>query len=578
MKKLNSNFRFVKALVALIALLISTADLFSQNQISHYNMLCPTSSGQEYGRSIINRIDKGYAIAGYEYNSPSCIGSYDWMFLKLQDNGNVACARILGMAYDDKCYSVIQTPDSGYFLAGYTTDVGSPFRKKATFMKLDKNCSTLLCRGLFDSLNSAYYQVIRDATPNVTFAGYNEIHVTTGYKRNKILAAKYTPAGVPLWLYRYISPGLSRDEAMTICSPMIGGGHCLAAKTDFYSGVAGNNDIMLVRLDGAGTIVWRKVYNIVTPTGGSYNAEPRKIIPMPDGGYAVVGFTNVYASTGRDIFVMRVNATGSLMWTYTYGSTSTFEEGQSLAFDGTNLVITGSQNRISPPGPSNAFILKISAAVGGAPLFFTTWDSTNGTDAGFDIITSTTGAPAGYAVTGHTYRSAVFNDAFLWRTDLNGIVDPDDTCNVFTKLPYRTNTHRLDSFTLNRVQVQEITRPCTNVTPPTQKTTLCINTAPAPAPPENGKEGINKFSLKQNSPNPFNPTTTINFELPVSGFTSIKVYDIAGRVVSTLVSEFKQMGIYSVTFNGSDLSSGVYYYKLDVEGRFTDIKKMILIK
>ena len=577
MKKSISNFRLPKALIVLLAMLFSTNTIFSQNQISHYNMLCPTSSGQEYGRSIIIRVDNGYAIAGYEYNSPSCIGNYDWMFLKLRENGTVDCARILGMPYDDKCNSLIQSKiDSGYFLAGYTSDVTSPFRKKATFMKLNKNCATVLCRGLFDTLNSAYHQVITDGTNNITFAGYNEIQVTVGFKRNKILATKYTPAGVPLWLYRYNSAGLSREEAMSLCTPVAGGGHCLAVKTDFYSGVAGNNDIMLVKLDGAGNIVWRKVYRITTPNMNTYNAEPRKIIPMPDGGYAVVGFTNVYASTGRDIFAMRVSPTGGLMWTTTYGSSSTFEEGQSITYDSTdNLVITGSQNRISPPAPPNAFILKVLAATG-LPMFYTVWDTTNGTDAGFDIITSNTGAPAGYAVTGHTYRGTLFNDVLLWRTDLNGIVNPDDTCNVFTKIPYRNNTHKLDSFPLNRVQVQEITRPCQNVTPTTQKTTLCIDVADAP--PENGSEETGKFSLNQNSPNPFNPTTTINFELPVSGFTSIKVYDIAGRVVSTLVNEFKQLGRYTVTFNGSDLSSGVYYYKIDVEGKFTDIKKMILVK
>ncbi|MDQ3019125.1 MAG: T9SS type A sorting domain-containing protein [Bacteroidota bacterium] len=575
MKKLNSNFRLSRAIIVLLILVVSSADLFSQNQISHYNLLCPTAPGQEYGKSIINRRDQsGYAIAGYEYNNPSCIGSYDWMFLKLRADGSVDCARVLGQPYDDKCFSVIQTPtDSGYFLAGYTTDANSPFRRKATFMKLNKNCNTITCRGLFDSLNSSYHQVITDPTNYVTFAGYNETHITVNTKRNKILASKYFPTAAPFWVYRYVSPGPSREEAMSICSPVAGGGHCLAAKTDFYSGVAGRNDIMLVKLDFTGAIVWRKVYRITTPTMNNYNAEPRKIIPMPDGGYAVVGFTNVYGNTQRDIFVMRVNSTGGLIWSSTYGDATTFEEGHSIAFDGSNLVVTGFQNIISPPKPSNAFILKIPVA-GGPPIFFTLWDTANGTDAGYDIITSTTGAALGYAVTGNTYRGALLNDAFLWRTNLNGIVSTTDTCNIFPKIPYRTNLHKLDSFPLNRVQVQEITRPCTNVSPPSQKSTLCIATAPRP---NKGGEETDKYSLEQNSPNPFNPTTTINYQLPVAGFTSINVFDIAGRLVSTLVNEFKVQGSYNVTFDGSNLSSGVYYYKIETEG-FTNIKKMILIK
>jgi len=83
--------------------------------------------------------------------------------------------------------------------------------------------------------------------------------------------------------------------------------------------------------------------------------------------------------------------------------------------------------------------------------------------------------------------------------------------------------------------------------------------------------------LKQNFPNPFNPTTNIQFDLPNDVFVKIKVYDILGKEVATLVNEFKMAGSYIVSFKGSHLSSGVYYYKIEA-GAFTDIKRMVLIK
>jgi photosystem II stability/assembly factor-like uncharacterized protein len=85
------------------------------------------------------------------------------------------------------------------------------------------------------------------------------------------------------------------------------------------------------------------------------------------------------------------------------------------------------------------------------------------------------------------------------------------------------------------------------------------------------------YSLSQNYPNPFNPVTKIDFSLPKSGLVTLKVYDILGKEVATLVNEVKTSGIYSYEFDGALLSSGVYFYKIETNG-FTDIKKMMLIK
>ena len=85
------------------------------------------------------------------------------------------------------------------------------------------------------------------------------------------------------------------------------------------------------------------------------------------------------------------------------------------------------------------------------------------------------------------------------------------------------------------------------------------------------------FSLEQNYPNPFNPTTTIKYQLPKAGFVTLRIYEILGREVATLVKENQNAGRYSVDFNASKLSSGVYIYELKTLD-LNSCKKMILTK
>ncbi len=88
---------------------------------------------------------------------------------------------------------------------------------------------------------------------------------------------------------------------------------------------------------------------------------------------------------------------------------------------------------------------------------------------------------------------------------------------------------------------------------------------------------INTFSLSQNYPNPFNPSTQIKYSIAKSGLVSIKVYDILGRQVANLINHYQNEGAYTVNFNASNLSSGVYIYKIE-SGSFTATKKMMLLK
>jgi hypothetical protein len=88
---------------------------------------------------------------------------------------------------------------------------------------------------------------------------------------------------------------------------------------------------------------------------------------------------------------------------------------------------------------------------------------------------------------------------------------------------------------------------------------------------------VSDYKLEQNYPNPFNPTTKIMYKLPKEGMVSLKIYDMLGREVKTLVNEHKNAGSYNIEFNANHLTSGIYFYRL-TSGNFTQVKKLILIK
>ena len=87
----------------------------------------------------------------------------------------------------------------------------------------------------------------------------------------------------------------------------------------------------------------------------------------------------------------------------------------------------------------------------------------------------------------------------------------------------------------------------------------------------------NKFEMSQNYPNPFNPVTNIDFEIPENRHVNIKVYDLLGKEVKTLVNEIKQAGYHTLELNASNMASGTYIYRM-VAGDFTKTLKMVVVK
>jgi agmatine/peptidylarginine deiminase len=173
-------------------------------------------------------------------------------------------------------------------------------------------------------------------------------------------------------------------------------------------------------------------------------------------------------------------------------------------------------------------------------------------------------------------KSGVANAKMFWTTD---------TTQAFTQV---NMTAAGDTFTAN-IPAQPLNTKLYYYISATSNSGRTV-TKPLPAPSGNfrfmvttttgvttNSSNVTSYGLAQNFPNPFNPATTIKYSLPKAGFVKLQVYDIAGKVVRTLTNEVQQPGEYKVDFNAADLTSGVYFYRLDA-GEFSQVRKMLLIK
>jgi agmatine deiminase len=173
-------------------------------------------------------------------------------------------------------------------------------------------------------------------------------------------------------------------------------------------------------------------------------------------------------------------------------------------------------------------------------------------------------------------KSGISNAKVFWRTDTTAaysqlnMTQAADTFKAYIPTqPLNTNVYYYVSATNNSSKT--VTKP---FTAPAGYFKFAITN---PIIVINESEQVKEYSLYQNYPNPFNPTTSIKFSIPKSGFTTLKVYDVMGREVASLVNSKLGAGNYNADFNGANLSSGVYFYKL-VSGDFKAVKKLTLIK
>lgn len=163
---------------------------------------------------------------------------------------------------------------------------------------------------------------------------------------------------------------------------------------------------------------------------------------------------------------------------------------------------------------------------------------------------------------------------------LPGWIDSATTSSEYGSSPLQPGETRLVAlhiFPLTNVGTGYAQMQAGTLRNPNNRITIDLTAIVNPVSVEDENQVVDNFYLAQNFPNPFNPSTKINFGLKSSSNVEVSVYNILGNKVATLVNEFKSAGNHSVSFNASNLSSGIYFYKIVTNG-FVQTRKMILEK
>jgi hypothetical protein len=272
--------------------------------------------GWEAGSSLIQTSDGGYVIAGYTYSfgTGSTDVYSDVYVIKLDANGNLQWTKTIGGKYHDLGRSIIQTSDGGYVIAGTTKSFGAG-GKDVYVVKLDANGNLQWTKTIGGPESEDGNSLIQTSDGGYVIAGYTE---SFGAGETDVYVVKLDAKGNLQWTKTI--GGENDDKGYSLIQTS-DGGYAIAGYTSSFG--AGRDDIYVVKLDAKGNLQWTKTI------GREYGDEGSSLIQTSDGGYAIAGFTKSFGAGEKDVYVVKLDAKGNLQWTKTIGR-EYGDEGSSL--------------------------------------------------------------------------------------------------------------------------------------------------------------------------------------------------------------------------------------------------------
>ena len=341
--------------------------------------------------SIQQTTDGGFIVAGTSGSFGA--GWYDFWVFKLDPNGNPLWQKTYGGGNYDEAYSIQQTTDGGYIVAGYTWSFGAGWYD-FWVLKLDSDGNPLWQKtyggGNWDVANSI---------EQTTDGGYIVAGRTAsfGAGRGDFWVLKLDSGGNPLWQKTY--GGVTFDCAESI-QQTTDGGYIVAGRTGSLTGYFGasDSDAWVLKLDADGNPLWQKTYG-----GGTFD-EARSIQQTTDGGFIVAGVTNSFGIGDYDFWVLKLDSSGNPLWQKTYGGV-TFDYVLSIQQTTDGGFIVAGETNSSGAGVYDFLVLKLN---------------NNGEIKDCDIIgtsnatvTDTTVSPANTSVNGVTSSATITNTSII---------------------------------------------------------------------------------------------------------------------------------------------------------------------
>ncbi len=378
--------------------------------------------------------------------------------------------------------------------------------------------------------------MVTDNNDNVYVTGYS-----FGSSPMNYVTIKYSPAGDSLWVARYPSGGTDVPRDIFVDASGI-----------VY--VYGRGTTIL-KYDQNGSLIWDKEYPVDA-------AETNRMLYADNGGNIYFGATK-FTSTFKDFALTKTNSSGDTLWTRSYNglgnSQTNHDDPAAISVDNNgNVFMTGKCYNLSA-----FFFSTIKYNAAGEFQWERNYSSPQNGEGGNDIITDNSG---NIYVTGGSedFVTIKYNTAgdSLWKAIYNGPANMMDIAEAIIM----DNSGNVYVTGRSRIPGQQTYYEFATVK--YSQTLTGISSATNLA---------KSFQLYQNFPNPFNPKTIIKYDIGNTDLTSLKIFDISGKCISTLVNEMQSAGNYSIDWDGSDYSSGIYFYELRT-GKYSEVKRMMLLK
>jgi hypothetical protein len=348
--------------------------------------------GNDRGSSVQQTRDGGFIVAGSTESLST--GDNDVYLIRTDAHGDTLWTRSYGGTHHDFGYSVRQTSDGGYIVAGSTSSFGTNHFYDVYLIKTDAEGDTIWTRAYGGQYDEEGNSVQQTADGGYIIAGYT---VSFGAGYYDLYLIKTDASGDTLWTRSY---GRKSSDGGNSVQQTSDGGYIIAGWT--YSQYPEDVNVYLVKTNAHGDTLWTRSY------GGSSREEGCSVQETDDGGYIIAGYTASLGAGSYDVYLIKTDDRGDTLWTKTYGGADN-DRGYSVRQtpDG-GYIIAGLTHSF---GPGNAWLLRMNASGD------TIWTRTYG--GGFSEVRQTT--DGGYVIAG-TYGFDLLADVYLVKTDDNADV------------------------------------------------------------------------------------------------------------------------------------------------------------
>ncbi len=307
--------------------------------------------------------------------------------------------KVFGGSLEDGARAVQQTSDGGYIVAGQTWSFGAG-NYDVYLIKTDDNGATLWSKTYGGTDTDLGYTVQPTTDGGYIVAGYTE---SFGAGVADVYLIKTNSIGDTLWTKTY--GGVNWDEGCAV-QQTNDGGYIVVGNTASFG--AGFQDVYLIKTDAFGDTLWTKTY------GGGSSDYGKAVQQTTDGGYIVAGHTNSFGAGFQDVYLIKTDALGDILWTRFYGAfNNDYGEAVQQTTDG-GYIVAG-QTQSFGAGVEDVYLIKTDA--NGNTLWTRTYGRGNGDDAGYAVQQTNDG---GYIVAGRMNNFGGPNDVYLIKTDAIG--------------------------------------------------------------------------------------------------------------------------------------------------------------